>query len=48
MKPKNPAAVELGKLGGAKGGKSKSPAKLAAVRKNLTKAREAKAKNNKK
>lgn len=35
------------KLLGAKGGQSKSPAKLAAVRKNLAKAREAKAKKEK-
>ena len=34
---KNPAAVALGKLGGPIGGKSKSPAKLAACLANLKK-----------
>ncbi len=34
MAKKNPAAVALGKLGGRKGGKSKSEAKVAAARAN--------------
>ena len=33
-KKKNPHAVALGRLGGKVGGKSRSPAKVAAVRKN--------------
>lgn len=37
-KPKNPAAQSLGAIGG----KSKSPAKMAAMKTNLAKAREAK------
>lgn len=41
---KNAAAVSLGKLGGLKGGKSKSPAKMAAMKKNLAKAQEARRK----
>ena len=35
------AAAKLGKLGGKKGGRSKSAAKLAAVRNNLKKAQSA-------
>lgn len=42
MTRKNPAAVQLGRLGGLKGGKSKSKAKVAAGRKNAAKARAAK------
>lgn len=34
MKEKNPAAVELGRLGGLKGGQSKSEKKAAAARMN--------------
>lgn len=34
MKRKNPAAVALGKLGGLKGGLSRSAAKVAAARRN--------------
>lgn len=36
---KNPAAVQLGRLGGLKGGQSKSKAKQAAARKNVARAR---------
>lgn len=43
-KPKNPAAQSLGAIGG----KSKSPAKMAAMKVNLAKARESKAKKSKK
>ena len=39
---KNPAAVALGRRGGKVGGKSTSPAKQAAVRANVAKARDAK------
>ena len=35
---------EAGKLGGQKGGKSRSPAKIAAAKANAAKAREARAK----
>jgi len=39
---KNPNAVQLGKRGGAASGKIWTPAKLAAVKKNLAAARKAK------
>lgn len=39
---KNAHAVALGKLGGKSGGRSTSPAKVAAVRRNLVKARKIK------
>jgi hypothetical protein len=39
MKRKNPAAVALGRKGGKVGGLSRSPAKIAAGRKNAAKAR---------
>jgi len=39
---KGPTAAEIGRLGGLKGGQSKSPAKQAASRRNAEKARAAK------
>lgn len=44
---KDPAAVSLGRKGGLKGGQSKSPKKLNAVRANIAKARVAKAEKSK-
>lgn len=43
--PKNPNAVALGRRGGKIGGKATSPAKLAAVRLNVAKARKVKKEN---